>query len=360
MWLVIFLNLFTSTVGTNNKEILQAVTPRVSKQMNESLCAEYTEDEVKAAMFNIGDLKAPGLDGMPAIFYKRFWHILGEQVTMEVLNVLKGGQMPEGWNDTMVVLIPKLSTPQNMKELRPISLCNVVYKVISKVITNRLKFILPDIIAPNQSAFVPGRIISDNILLAYELTHFLQKRRHGKVGYAAVKLDMSKAYDRVEWKFLKDIMLKLGFDNDWVSLVMKCVTTVRYQIKVNKELTDVIIPERGLRQGDPLSPYLFLLCAEGISAMLYEAERNGSLKGAKLCREAPSVSHLLFADDSLLLFEANERNAQTIRSILDTYEACSGQVINKDKSSILFSKNTKQEQKNKVTHIMNISSEGFK
>lgn len=90
-------------------------------------------------------------------------------------------------------------------------------------------------------------------------------------------------------------MLKLGFEREWVNLVMKCVSTVKYQVKVNKDATEVIIPQRGLHQGDPLSPYLFLLCAEGFSALLYDAERNGSLKGIKLCREAPSVSHLLFA-----------------------------------------------------------------
>ena len=104
--------------------------------------------------------------------------------------------MPELWNNTMVVLIPKTRKPKNLKELRPISLCNVVYKVVAKVITNRLKLILPNIISHNQSAFVPGRMISDNVLLAYELTHYLQNKRSGGPGYAALKLDMSKAYDK--------------------------------------------------------------------------------------------------------------------------------------------------------------------
>jgi hypothetical protein len=194
--------------------------------MNNILCAEYSEEEVKTALNNIGDLKSPGPDGMPSVFYKRFWHTVGEQVTKEVLNVLRGGQMPEHWNDTLVVLIPKNANAKTLKDLRPISLCNVTYKLVSKVIANRLKIILPDVISPNQSAFVPGRMISDNILLAYELTHFLQRRRNGSVGYAALKLDMSKAYDHVEWNFLEAIMRRLGFDANWIQLIMKCNTTV--------------------------------------------------------------------------------------------------------------------------------------
>jgi hypothetical protein len=126
--------------------------------------------------------------------------------------------------------------------------------VVAKVITNRLKYILPNIISHNQSAFVPGRIISDNILLAYELTHYLQNKRTGGPGYAALKLDMSKAYDRVEWGFLKGMLLKLGFKKNWVDLIMKCVSTVRYRIKVNDEVSEMITPQRGLRQGNPLSP----------------------------------------------------------------------------------------------------------
>lgn len=127
-----FFSLFTSTAGQDNDIILQSVQPRVTDQMNELLCAEYTEEEVKAALNNIDDLKAAGPDGMPAIFFKRFWSTVGEQVTKEVLKVLRGGEMPEEWNNTMIVLIPKTTRPERLKDLRPISLCNVVYKLISK------------------------------------------------------------------------------------------------------------------------------------------------------------------------------------------------------------------------------------
>jgi hypothetical protein len=210
-----------------------------------------------------------------------------------------GGEMPEGWNETVVVLIPKVLNPEKLKDLRPISLCNVIYKIASKVLSNRLKLILPDIISLNQSAFVPGRLITENVLLAYELTHFMQQKRTGLEGLAALKLDMSKAYDRVEWGFLRRMMNKLGFDANWVEVVMNCVSTVTYRVRVNGELTEQIVPQRGLRQGDPLSPYLFLICAEAFSCLLNVAEESGDMVGVRVCPNAPSINHVLFADDSL-------------------------------------------------------------
>ena len=173
--------------------------------------------------------------------------------------VLNGNGLPSSWNEATVVLIPKVKNPNKMKDLRPISLCNVLYKIVSKVLANRLKLILSEIIAPNQSAFVPGRLITDNILLAYEVTHYVQNKRSGSQGYAALKLDMSKAYDRVEWQFLNRMMLRMGFSPRWTELIMECCSTVRYKFKINGSLTDELIPYRGLRQGDPISPYLFLL-----------------------------------------------------------------------------------------------------
>ena len=151
-------------------------------------------------MDQIGDLKAPGPDGMPAIFYKKCWHIVGERVIKEVLQVLNGGEMPAGWNDTNIILIPKVKNPTELKDFRPISLCNVIYKIISKILANRLKKILPDVISSTQSAFVPGRLITDNILVTYEVTQFLRNKKKGKTGYAAVKLDMSRLM--IEWSGL--------------------------------------------------------------------------------------------------------------------------------------------------------------
>lgn len=113
----------------------------------------------------------------------------------------------------------------------------------------------------------------DNILITYELTHYLMNKRGDDLGYVALKLDMSKAYDRVEWKFFENMMRRLGFVDPWIKLIMECTTSVSYRIKVNGELSTSFIPERGLQQGDPLSSYLFLLCAEAFSALLHEAKR---------------------------------------------------------------------------------------
>lgn len=349
--------LFRSNGCSQMDAVLQCVQARVTPEMREGLAAPYQREEVWVALKDMGDLKAPGADGIPAIFYKKFLSLAGDKVKDEVLAVLNGGDMPQGWNDTVVVLIPKTKQPDTLKDLRPISLCNVAYKLISKVIVNRLKVVLLEIISPSQSAFVPRRLITYNVLLAYELTHYLNQRKKGKNGVAAIKLDMSKAYDRVEWDFLRHMMLRLGFHDQWVNLVMKCVTSVTYRIKINGEHSDQIYPQRGLRQGDPLSPYLFIICAEGLSALLQKAQADGKIEGIKVCRDTPRINHLFFADDSLVLMRAGQNDAQELRRVLNIYEVASGQVINKDKSSVLFSPNTLQSDRMEVRSALCINQE---
>jgi hypothetical protein len=145
---------------------------------------------------------------------------------------------------------------------------------------------------------------------------------------------MHKAYDRVEWGFMEKILIKMGFDLSWVQLIMTCVRSVRYRVRVNSDESEIFIPSRGLRQGDPLSPYLFLFCAEGLTGLLAQAEEREELIGVKVCREAPAISNLLFADDSLILMQANEANAGCLKHILDIYCRASGQLVSTPKSSI--------------------------
>jgi hypothetical protein len=354
-----FTNLFTSEVQATDPAVLDKIQPRITEAMNERLLAPFIAEDVKKAAFSIGDLKAPGPDGLHAIFYKFFWTICGEKITEEILVAIHTGVIPEGWNDTTMVLIPKIDTPELITQYRPISLCNVIYKIISKMLAFRLKSILPDVISPMQSAFVPGRLITDNVLVAYECIHAIKNKRSGVNGTCAVKLDMHKVYDRVEWVFSKNLMRKLGFADRWIDLMMACVGSVRYQVRFNSEETEMFVPSRGLRQGDPLSPYLFMLCAEGLSGLLLHEEEVGGIDGVRVCRNAPSVSHLLFADDSLILMKADMNNATSLQQVLDTYCANSGQLVSLAKSSIFFSPNTNALLRAEICEVLHIDTEAL-
>ena len=167
-----------------------------------------------------------------------------------------------------------------------------------------------------------GRLITDNVLIPYEMMHHISQKKSGKVGDLALKLDMSKASDRVEWSWMEKIMQKLGFDNKLCALIMKCVTTVSYSVKINGKPKGHIVPSRGIRQGNPLSPYLFLLCAEGLSTLLKKEVENGRLGGVAVCHRSPKISHLFFADDSLIFCKAFLEDCDAFQRV---YEGAPGQ-----------------------------------
>ena len=176
-----------------------------------------------------------------------------------------------------------------MKDLRPIALCHVVYKIMAKVLANQLKRIMSILISNAQSAFVTVRSICDNILAAFEVIHYMKRKTKGKKGSVALKLDISKAYDRISWRYLEVVMRRMGFVSHFIDMIMLCVTTVQYRVPINGELVGPISPGRGLRQGDPLSPYLFIICSEGLSALLKEAEARGDFHGCRISRGAPCI-----------------------------------------------------------------------
>ena len=195
-------------------------------------------------------------------------------VTLAILDFLNSGRMLGSIDFTNIALIPKVKNPECMAKFRPISLCNVLYKILSKVLVNRMKPILLRFISDSESAFVSGRLITDNVIMTFKVLHYFKNLRTGNNVQMDAKLDMSKAYDRVEWNSLQAILLKLGFHRRWVELIMGCVNTTTYSVMVNREAQGYIKPSRGLRQGDPLSPYLFFICVEGLSSLIRKAERD--------------------------------------------------------------------------------------
>lgn len=215
-------NLFSSQNPCGIEECLSSLDCRVSDDMNKFLLKPFTGEEVRCALFQMNPLKSPGPDGFSIGFYQQSWGVVGEDVTKAVLEVLNGSLVEAGMNSTFICLIPKTNSPSKVSDFRPISLCNVIYKLIAKVIANRFK-VLPDIISKEQSAFIPGRIITENVLVAFETLHTMDTRLKGNKGYMAVKLDISKAYDRLEWGFVEGVLRKLGFANRWVVLLMSCI-----------------------------------------------------------------------------------------------------------------------------------------
>ena len=192
---------------------------------------------------------------------------------------------------------------------------------------NRLKKCILKLVSESQSAFMSDRLISNNILIAFETLHHLKNRKKGKTGYMALKLDMSKAYDRIEWNFLEKLMEKLGFANKWINLISSCIQSVSFSVMINGEPHGLFHPQRGLRQGDPLSPYLFLLCAEGLHSLIKQAEVRGAIQGVSLCRDGPKITHLFFANDSLLFCKANDQDCTMVMEILEAYERASGSAL---------------------------------
>ncbi|KAA3465095.1 reverse transcriptase [Gossypium australe] len=290
-------DLFMSRGVGEFSHLPQGIETKISPNINASLLSTFTEEEMFSALKEMGPIKALGPDGFPAMFFQKYWHIVGKDVTSFCLGILNNGQNFGHLNSTNIVLIPKIQNP-------------------AKVIANRLQGVMELCIDESQSAFIPGRLISDNTLVAYEVLHTLRRKRMGNKGFMAVKLDMSKAYDRVEWAFIRAVMLKLGFDIKWVELILKCISTASFAVNVNEIRGESFQATRGLRQGDSLSPFLFLFCSEGLPALLKMDQKEGSLKGVKASRSGLAITHLLFADDCVLFGEVTRQGARLFKGIL--------------------------------------------
>ena len=318
--------------------------------MNALLSHKFMEWEVQTTLKQMAPLKAPGPKGMPPLFYQNYQNLVGCDVTKTILSYLNTAILPHPINHTFITLIPKIKNHLSVNDFHPISLCNVLYKKISNVLAN----FLPNIILEHQSAFMKNRLISDNLIVAFETLNSMKNHKTGKTSYIAVKLDMSKAYDRVEQSFLEEIMRKLGFEERWIDLMMVFVKSVSYSILVNGEPKGLIRPSRGIRQGDPLSPFFFLLCTEGLHSPITKANNEGSIRGFSLRRRSPRLTHLLFADDNLLFCRANSHDCQKVLEILATYESVSGQQINRRRTFLFFSKSTSEEKKREIKEAFRI------
>ncbi|CAL1406862.1 unnamed protein product [Linum trigynum] len=312
--------------------------PRLSQDDFRQLLLPFTGADIFKAIQDMKPFQAPSPDGFQAIFYQRSWQVVGKALIDLALSFFSTGVLPEEEVESTVVLIPKVDHPEMVSQLRPISLNNVCLKAIIKVITNRLKPIMKKLVSPRQSSFIPGRQTTDNIIVLQEVLHTLRKRK-GKKGGIVLKIDLEKAYDRLRWDFLRDTLKEIGLPSSWISFIMFCVEHNRMRLLWNGELSGPIIPTRGVRQGDPLSPYLFLLCMERLSRRIEQAIGDRLWKPLRLSKEGPPISHLFFADDLILFAEADSSQVRIIKQCLDEFCQSSGQRVNYNKSAIFVSAN---------------------
>lgn len=302
----------------------RVISPKISDSDNDFLTTIPDRDEIFATLRKMSHEKSSGLNSMTVLFYKYFWYIVGDVVISTVQDFFLPDQLNPEINRTYLDLIPKVDNASKVAQFGLISLCNVIYKLISKILTERLKPLMSRLISPYQLAFVPRRVIHDNYVIAAELFHAMgHKSGHG--GRMVVKADMENAYDRVEWSIRLQILENSGFNSKWISWIKICLSTSRFSAILNEAPSGDFSPSRGLRQSDPISPFLFIMCSEVLSRLLLKSKSDGQLRGIKVGRGAPIMSHLLFADDLLIFARAKRQDATAITACLDKYMSWFGQ-----------------------------------
>ncbi|KAF7825904.1 reverse transcriptase [Senna tora] len=304
----LYSDLFTSSNPPDPSSLLEAFPVKVTEDMNIALLRRVSMDELKTAVFSLGSLKALGPDGLNGLFYQRSWDFVKEDLLKAVNQFLMGAPLPHHFNETHITLVPKIPNPK-----------------------------------------------SYNITVVQEVFHQLKKKSSRSKDFSlALKIDMNKAYDRMERGFICSVLKAMGFDPKWISLIHNCISSVHYKVKVNGVLSNSISPSRGLRQGDPLSPYLFILAEEVLSFLIFKAMGENLYRGIKLAPSCPNLSHLLFADDAIIFASACTSEVYTLVDILNTFTKFSGQKLNTSKSGVIFEKSTPQAIRANICAILSI------
>eukprot|EP00253_Pinus_taeda_P004952 PITA_04952 len=337
-----FRNIFQNPPGVNLAEIIEVAShfPRfVNEETSEDLMTPVTMDELESTLKWFKKDKSPGSDGWSIEFYLAFFDLIGQDLFGLIEECRTSGTLYHAINSTFIALIPKSDVPATFDDFRPISLCNVLYKIITKIIANRIRPILSTHITPQQFSFLENRQIHEAIGSAQEALHTIWSKHLKSI---LLKIDLSKAFDRVSWLYIKMMLIHLGFPIPFINWIMACISSPSFSILINGSASHFFHSERGLRQGCPLSPLLFLLVMEGLSRLIISATRNGTIRGLKISEEC-FITHLLFVDDVFILLDRSTRDTTTFSHILSLFSKETGMEVNKGKSTITLSRTSVDE-----------------
>ena len=326
------------------QDIVLLLNHQCFQAQSDMLQAEFTNAEIKEAFFSLPRNKSCGPDGYSSEFFVGCWSVIGHEVISAIKEFFKSGQILKQWNSTTLVLIPKTRNASNIGDFRPISCLNTLYKVISRLLTGRLKEALQPVISHAQSAFMPGRLLAENVLLATELIQGYKKKNISP--RAMLKVDLRKAFDSIHWDFVIACLQAIGLPPRFIGWISECITSASFTVCINGEAGGFFKSTRGLRQGDPLSPYLFVLAMEVFSRLLKSRYESGYIQYHPNA-EPVNISHLMFADDVMVFFDGSSSSLHGISESLDDFATWSGLHINQNKSE-LFTAGLCQQETNEA------------
>ncbi|GJU90435.1 RNA-directed DNA polymerase, eukaryota, partial [Tanacetum coccineum] len=304
---------------------------RLSSDQVSDLDRNISTDEIRAAVWDCGENKSPGPDGYTFEFFRRYWNVIGPDFSSAVACFFENGSFPRGCNASFIALIPKVVDAKLVTDFRPISLIGSVYKVVTKILANRLATVISDLVSNTQSAFVANRQILDGPFILNEVLSWCKRKRKQALVF---KVDFAKAYDSVRWDFLLDILHAFGFGSRWCTWIRGIFTSNMASILVNGSPTAEFPMCCGLKQGDPLAPLLFILVMETLHISVSRAANDGIFRGLHI-QGSVTLSHLFYADDAVFIGEWSESNLDNIIRILNCFYLASGLRINVSKSQVL-------------------------
>eukprot|EP00253_Pinus_taeda_P015345 PITA_15345 len=332
-------------------DFLNAIENKITADQNKELDKEVTIEEIEWSILSMAQDKAPGPNGFTVAFYRTHWEIIKKDFVRMVKNFFSKSKLGNNIKSSHLALIPKDPNPQSFDRFQPISLCNVSYKIITKILANRIKKLLPSLISENQGGFVPKRHITDNVILIQEAIHSsINRKEKGMI----IKLDMANAFDRVNHQFLKAVLEKFGVSSIFISRIMECISLTAPLI--NNRPSNFFRSSRGLRQGYPLSPFLYIIMVETLSIHLEKLRRQKEITSISIARGTKEINHSLFAADTLLIGGASSLMARSFKKTLDLLLQVSGGKLDNNKC-MLYTWNVPRHITQRISIILDIPAQ---